>query len=116
VIVYDENMVQIRCGDSRDLLRELPSESVHCVVTSPPYWRLRDYGCEGQIGLESTPYEYISTMREVFAEVRRVLRADGTLWLNMGDSYNAHPGQRTVHDKVRSTRNFRAQRFLRRDL
>ena len=68
-------------------LRELPSESVQCVVTSPPYWGLRDYQTTGQLGLEKTPEAYIGRMVEVFREVRRVLRKDGTLWLNMGDSY-----------------------------
>jgi DNA modification methylase len=60
---------------------------VQCVVTSPPYWGLRDYGVEGQIGLEATPEQYVQTLVAVFREVRRVLRDDGTLWLNMGDSY-----------------------------
>jgi DNA modification methylase len=68
-------------------LRTLPDESVHCCVTSPPYWGLRDYGTAGQIGLEPTPEEYVARMVEVFREVRRVLRRDGTLWLNLGDSY-----------------------------
>jgi DNA modification methylase len=132
---FQENGVEIYQGDCREVLRSLPDESVHCVVTSPPYWGLRDYGTaswEGgdascqhsvggqvqdnkapgaittgqrpgvdasrcktcgatridrQIGLEDSPVKYIATMREVFAEVRRVLRSDGTLWLNMGDSY-----------------------------
>jgi DNA modification methylase len=75
-------------GDCRDVLPTLPSESVHCVVTSPPYYGLRDYGTPGQLGLESTPAEYIATMVSVFREVRRVLRSDGTLWLNIGDSYS----------------------------
>jgi DNA modification methylase len=130
-------------GDVRDVLLELPDESVHCVVTSPPYWGLRDYGtgiweggepdCEHavrqdahvesstlgggkkssghqregfketcqrcgaqrldqQLGLEPTPDAYVQTMVDVFREVRRVLRWDGTCWLNLGDSYNAHPG------------------------
>ena len=74
-------------GDVKAKLKELPDESVNCVVTSPPYWGLRDYGNDGQIGLEKTPQEYISSMTEVFREVRRVLRSDGTLWLNIGDSY-----------------------------
>lgn len=74
-------------GDALDLLKTLPDESVHCCVTSPPYWGLRDYGCEGQYGLEATPGEYIAKMVEVFGEVKRVLRKDGTLWLNLGDSY-----------------------------
>jgi len=77
----------ILVGDVRDKLKELPDESVNCVVTSPPYWGLRDYGNDGQIGLEKTPQEYISNMTEVFREVRRVLRSDGTLWLNIGDTY-----------------------------
>lgn len=69
------------------MLKSLPDESVHCVVTSPPYWALRDYGADGQLGLEPTPDEYITNMVTIFREVRRVLRKDGTLWLNMGDSY-----------------------------
>jgi len=71
------------------VLKELPAESVHCVVTSPPYWGLRDYGTDGQLGLEETPEQHVSKMVEVFSEVRRVLRTDGTLWLNYGDSYAA---------------------------
>ncbi len=65
----------------------LGDETVQCVVTSPPYWGLRDYGVEGQIGLEPTLEEYITSLVTVFREVRRVLRNDGTLWLNLGDSY-----------------------------
>ena len=74
-------------GDCLEGLRTLPDASVHCCVTSPPYWGLRDYGHDGQIGLESTPEAYVARMVEVFREVRRVLRDDGTLWLNLGDSY-----------------------------
>ena len=81
--------VEIRIGDCRDLLRAMPDESVHCAVTSPPYFGLRDYGVAGQIGLESTPDAFVAEMVAVFGEVRRVLRGDGTLWLNLGDSYNA---------------------------
>jgi DNA modification methylase len=76
-------------GDCREVLKRIPDSSVHCAVTSPPYFGLRDYGKDGQIGLESTPDEYVENMVEVFREVRRVLRDDGTLWLNLGDSYNA---------------------------
>lgn len=76
-------------GHVLDRLREMPNESVHCVVTSPPYWGLRDYGVNGQIGLEKTPQEFIAKLTEVFREVRRVLRSDGTCWVNMGDSYVA---------------------------
>ena len=81
--------VRILVGDVIDGLRSLPDAIVHCCVTSPPYWGLRDYGVDGQIGLESSPDAYVSKMVEVFREVRRVLRDDGTLWLNIGDSYNA---------------------------
>ena len=83
--------VRILQGDVRDMLATLPDESVHCVVTSPPYWGLRDYGVEGQIGMEPTMGEHIDTMVEVFREVRRVLRKDGTVWLNYGDCYAAAP-------------------------
>ena len=79
-------------GDCIEGLRTLPDASVHCCVTSPPYWGLRDYGHDGQIGLEPTPQAYVQRMVEVFREVRRVLRDDGTLWLNLGDSYAAARG------------------------
>ena len=74
-------------GDSRDVLRTLPDNSVNCCVTSPPYFGLRDYGVDGQIGLEPTPDAYVAALVEVFREVLRVLREDGTLFLNLGDSY-----------------------------
>lgn len=74
-------------GDALETLRTLPSESIHCVITSPPYWGQRDYGVRGQLGLEQTPAEYIANMVAVFAEVRRVLRKDGVAWVNMGDAY-----------------------------
>jgi DNA modification methylase len=79
-------------GDVIACLRSLPDACVQCVVTSPPYWGLRDYGVKGQIGLEPTPEEYVEKMVEVFREVWRVLRDDGTLWLNLGDSYNGSWG------------------------
>jgi len=79
--------VQILNGDCRDVLKTLPDQSVHCVVTSPPYFGLRDYGVDGQMGLEETPDAFVAGMVGVFREVRRVLRDDGTLWLNLGDSY-----------------------------
>lgn len=75
-------------GDCIESMRTLPDASVHCCVTSPPYWGLRDYGHDGQIGLEATPEAYVARMVEVFREVRRVLRDDGTCWLNLGDSYH----------------------------
>jgi len=74
-------------GDCLTVLKTLSDGSVNTCVTSPPYWGLRDYGVDGQIGLESTPEEYVARMVEVFREVKRVLRDDGTLWLNLGDSY-----------------------------
>jgi site-specific DNA-methyltransferase (cytosine-N4-specific) len=150
---FEQGTCQIYLGNSLDVLKELTAESVHCVVTSPPYWGLRDYGtadwdggdsecdhsCGGQvnqtkdagtsrgdiytsgvrpgidsstclkcgatrvddqIGLEKTPEEYIAKLVELFREVRRVLRSDGTLWINIGDSYNAQPGQLKVTDKA----------------
>lgn len=90
--------MRILNGDVRTILPTLELESIHCCVTSPPYFGLRDYGCDGQIGLEKTPDEYVAEMVNVFREVRRVLRSDGTLWLNLGDSYAAHPGQRKASD------------------
>lgn len=80
--------VRLINADVMDGLAQLADESIHCVVTSPPYYGLRDYGIDGQIGLESTYLEYIEKMVTVFREVRRVLREDGTLWLNIGDSYS----------------------------
>jgi len=79
--------VNIICGDALTELKKLPDESVQCVVTSPPYFNLRDYGVDGQIGLEETHEEYIAKLVDVFRETRRVLRDDGTLWINIGDSY-----------------------------
>ena len=76
----------IHTGDALAVLKTLPTESVHCCVTSPPYWGLRDYGVDGMIGLEDTPDAHMARLVEVFREVRRVLRDDGTLWVNYGDS------------------------------
>lgn len=80
-------MNKIFNGDAKDVLTKLPPESINCCVTSPPYWGLRDYGVEGQVGLEATHDEYVAKLVEIFREVKRVLRDDGTLWLNLGDSY-----------------------------
>ncbi len=82
-------MLTVLTGDAVEQLQTLPTESVQCCVTSPPYWGLRDYSTNGQLGLEKTPEEYVAKLVEVFREVRRVLRKDGTLWLNMGDSYSS---------------------------
>jgi site-specific DNA-methyltransferase (cytosine-N4-specific) len=82
-------MVTIHNGNCLDILREIEASSVQCVVTSPPYWGLRDYGVDGQIGLEATPEEYVAKIVEVFGAVKKVLRDDGTLWINLGDSYTS---------------------------
>ena len=80
---------QIIQGDGLTVLKTLPSESVNCCVTSPPYWSLRDYGVEGQLGLEKTFEEYITKLCDIFDEVKRALRKDGTCWVNIGDTYSA---------------------------
>lgn len=85
---YSDDTVTLLLGDAHDVLTELPDESVDCIVTSPPYYGLRDYGTPGQYGLEETPTGYAETLRRVFAEARRVLSEEGTLWLNLGDSYS----------------------------
>ena len=76
-------------GDCLEVLKTLPSESIDCVITSPPYWALRDYGVEGQLGLEPTFQEYVNKLCDIFDEVKRVLKKSGTCWVNMGDTYNA---------------------------
>ena len=83
---------EVREGNCLDLLAAMPDESVQTCVTSPPYWGLRDYGEDDQLGLEPTPEEYVENLVAVFREVRRVLRSDGTLWLNLGDSYCGYKG------------------------
>lgn len=88
--------VQILLGDVFDQLKNIPDESVDCVVTSPPYWGLRDYGVAGQIGLEPTLGEHLEVMVRVFREVRRVLKKSGTLWLNYGDCYATSPNGRSA--------------------
>lgn len=89
---WADEQVTLLLGDALDVLRTLPDGSADCIVTSPPYFGLRDYGTPGQYGLESTPAEYVATMTAVFREARRVLADDGTLWLNLGDSYAYPPG------------------------
>jgi DNA modification methylase len=84
---YSDDWLTVFHGDARAVMAEMEPESVNCVVTSPPYWGLRDYGEPGQLGLEPTPEAYVAAMVAVFREVRRVLRSDGTVWLNLGDSY-----------------------------
>ena len=86
-----ERVSKVICGDAAEVLKTLPQGSVNMCVTSPPYYGLRDYGEDGQIGLEQTPQEYIGRLTEVFDEVKRVLADDGTLWLNIGDTYANKP-------------------------
>jgi DNA modification methylase len=102
--------VHILVGDCLDRLRELADESVHCVVTSPPYWALRDYGVAGQLGLERTPSEYVERIMHVFREVRRVLRRDGTCWVNLGDVYLGGRSGGIHGSTVTSQRNHHATR------
>ena len=92
---FETELGKLYCGDVLDVLRQLPDESAQTCVTSPPYWGLRDYGVGGQIGLEKTPEEYVAKMVDVFRKVRRVLRGDGTVWLNLGDSYATHASKRS---------------------
>ena len=92
---------RILVGDVRERLTEIADGSVQCVVTSPPYWGLRDYGHDGQIGLEQTPDAYVTELVEVFREVRRVLADDGTCWLNLGDSYASFRDGKATPDTTR---------------
>ena len=89
---YSDDTTTLYLGDALDVAQQLDSGSVDCIVTSPPYFGLRDYGVDGQYGLESSPAAYVETMRALFAELRRVLADDGTLWLNLGDSYTGGGG------------------------
>jgi DNA modification methylase len=82
-------VIDLRLGDCTEVLKTLPDNSVQCCITSPPYYGLRDYGHDGQIGLEETPDKYVAKLVEVFGEIRRVLCDNGTLWLNLGDSYSS---------------------------
>lgn len=79
--------MKIYCGNAKNLLKTIADNSIDCCVTSPPYYNLRDYGVENQVGLEKTPEEYINKLAEIFHEVKRVMKSDGTLWLNIADSY-----------------------------
>jgi len=94
---------EIITGDALDVLRGIPSASVQCCVTSPPYWGLRDYQVECQFGLEKTPGEYVEKLVAIFREVRRVLRDDGTCWVNLGDSYAASSKGSGVRRSIQPT-------------
>lgn len=101
-VYYSDDRVTLHHGDALAAARELPAGAADCIVTSPPYYGLRDYGTDGQYGLESSPTEYVETMRALFAELRRVLADDGVLWLNLGDSYysgRGNPGPNSADAK-----------------
>lgn len=88
MIYYSDDQVTLHHGDAAQVLATLPNGSVNCCITSPPYFGLRDYGVDGQLGAEATPAAYVDAVAAVFAEVHRVLANDGTLWLNLGDAYS----------------------------
>ena len=96
---WSNSTVDLHVADARSL--PIEDKSVHTVITSPPYWGLRDYGTATQLGLEATPEEYCASMVAVFSEVRRVLRDDGTVWLNLGDSYSSGSRTTTTNDSFR---------------
>ncbi len=102
-------------GDALETLKRLPSESVQSCVTSPPYWGLRDYGVNGQLGLEKSPDEFVKSLVSVFREVKRVLKVDGTLWLNLGDSYAGKAGGCQGKNGQRADRRFTAHVPEKRD-
>ena len=101
---FDFQSLPDRCeiilGDALAVLKEYPKDTFRCCVTSPPYWGLRDYGIPNQVGAESELQDYIEKLRKIFSEVRRVLTADGTFWLNIGDSYTSgNRGCRAIDKK-----------------
>jgi site-specific DNA-methyltransferase (adenine-specific) len=101
IILRDSTIIE---GDAFSALSRLPSNSVQCIVTSPPYWGLRDYKIAGQIGLEATVDQFLNRLVAVFAEARRVLKKDGTLWLNIGDSYTSGNRKYRAPDKKNPAR------------
>ena len=104
-IDFNEKEYKLICGNSLEKLKELPDESIDCCVTSPPYFQLRDYGMEEQIGIEKTPELYIDNLVKVFNEVKRVLKKEGTLWVNIGDSYcNSNGFERSSNEFERKSR------------
>lgn len=106
---------EVIVGDNRETLKQLPDKSVQCVVTSPPYWGLRDYGEDEQIGLEQSPNDFIEQLCLVFDEVWRVLKDDGTIWVNLGDSYSAMRDSKAVPDSLRDGDGTRVAQAANRD-
>ena len=92
--------MKILTGDAFEMLQMLPDESVNCCVTSPPYYGLRDYGVKGQLGLEESPLLYVERLVNIFRQVKRVLRTDGTLWLNLGDSYASNGTKKNNNGQI----------------
>lgn len=95
---YETELGKLYHGGCLEVLKQLPAESIQCCITSPPYWGLRDYNVDGQLGLEKTPEEYVEKMVEIFSGVKRVLKNNGTLWLNLGDSYAGAGGMGSFVD------------------
>ena len=98
--------VKILRGDNRETLKTLKDKSINTVVTSPPYWGLRDYGVDNQLGLEKTPEEYVNNLVDVFREIKRILRDDGTVWLNLGDSYSSGGRRTTTNQSLRGDKDY----------
>lgn len=96
IVYYSDDQVTLHLGDALDVARTLSDGAADCIITSPPYYGLRDYGIAGQYGLESSPADYVDKLRVLFSELRRVLVDDGTLWLNIGDSYARNPAKGTT--------------------
>lgn len=113
---FIEDGMKIIQGDSLEAMKSIPDEVVQCVVTSPPYWGLRDYGVDGQLGLEATPALYVEKMVALFREIRRALRPDGTVWLNLGDTYHGGGGKWEPRPDPKDTKGGRIDTGWRRNI
>lgn len=105
-LFFETDKITLLLGDTKKVLKSLPPESVNCVVSSPPYYGQRDYGVEAQIGLEKTPQEYVKKLVSVFREVQRVLKPEGSLWVNLGDTYWSGKGTPVGVDNKQKNRRF----------
>lgn len=116
-MIFKNNCVaSILAGDCVESMKMLPDASVNCCITSPPYFGLRDYGHDGQLGLENTPEAYVENMVKVFREVKRLLTDDGILWLNIGDSYASYKDGKATPDSNRMASTFNGYRIKNKDL
>lgn len=97
---FESDELVLYCGDALDVLRVFADDTVQCSLSSPPYWALKDYGVEGQLGREPTPGEFVAKITDRYAEVRRVLRRDGVCWINLGDSFITNPGNGRGGERV----------------